>query len=416
MCRSRIHNRLNPSRAAVRAGAIALGLCFGVGVATGAVAAPKRLHDAALESFELIPPRDLAATRAPDEGLRAMPASAVSTARAPDSRTPAVDAFPGRVIPPEPGLPLLRFFDAVAACADVDLETERRAALVGRLPDAPRLGQLEQFWSAHEMAPEAILDGAEVPPLFLDRLPRDMSDDMDVPRKKRGFIMLMLPHVLAVNAEIMADRARLLSLQARLDEPEGQSDAEIDWLLGMFETYGVDDHDMNTLLARVDGIPPALAIAQAAKESGWGSSRFAQKGNAMFGQWTWDPTDKGIVPLQRPAGKTYRVRAFDNLLAATRAYALNINRHSAYGRLREIRRRLRAKGKAPNGLELTSALDKYSTIGQRYVRALNRLIKNNDLTRLNDAQLAAELVLPTPPAPLAPATVEPAVAALAVSG
>lgn len=382
------------------AAALTLGLTAGV-----AEAAPKSPFSAAMESFQHFPPQNLSDVRAPADVMRPTPVSTAPsgpTYRRRHDGPVAKLASLGRVIPPEPGRPLLRFFDAVAACADVDLTAGTPPpADLAELGRAPRLDRLERFWRAEGLAPKSILLGAEVPPLFLAKLPSDMNDEMDVPRKKRGFVMMMLPHILAVNEEIMADRDRVLSLTGRLDDvAEEPADAELDWLFAKFRDYRVDDFDLDTLLARMDAIPPALAIAQAAKESGWGSSRFAKLGNAMYGQWTWNPADKGIVPKKRPAGKTYRVRAFDDLLDATRAYARNINSHPAYGRLREIRRKLRRAGKSPSGLELTRALDKYSTIGKRYVRALNRIIKTNDLVALNGAVLAET----APAAPAAPAT------------
>ena len=146
----------------------------------------------------------------------------------------------------------------------------------------------------------------------------------------------------------------------------------------------------------MDIIPPALAIAQAAKESGWGGSRFAQAGNALYGQWTWNSSHKGIIPKERPKGKTYRVRAFDNILNATRAYMLNLNANRAYGGLRERRLQRRKAGKALTGLALTEELLGYSAIGNRYVKALKSLIRANKLTALNTAKLG-ESFMPDAP-------------------
>lgn len=304
----------------------------------------------------------------------------------------------GEVTPPSPGAAVLGSFDVVHACANVDLEIERRMTQVEALARRPTLPGLERFWRANAAFPADIGKGTPAPRLLLARLPQDLTNAVEVSRKKRDFIGLMLPHILAVNAEIEADRARIASIASRLDAPGEPSRAEMDWLLAQFELYGVKDHSAKKLLDRVDVIPPALAIAQAAKETGWGSSRFAQKGNALYGQWTWNPKDKGIVPKERPKGKTYRVRAFDSIKDATAAYALNLNRNAAYSRLRAIRAKLRADGKRPNGPELTGALDKYSAIGQRYVRALKQIIRANDLTRLNDAKLAplTPMTIPAP--------------------
>lgn len=307
-------------------------------------------------------------------------------------------AAPGHVAPLPPGRPILHSFDAVSDCAEADLEIERRLVQIDELESRPRMAKLERFWRASYVAPKSVALGQPVPPLFLERVPADMNEDLDVARKKRGFVLMMLPHILQINAEIAAERAAVKSMLKRIDSPGGVDLTELDWLTTVFEKYGVEPFDAETLLARIDAIPPALAIAQAAKETGWGSSRFAQAGNAMYGQWTWDPSHKGIVPRNRSAGKTHRVRAFDSLLDATRAYALNINTHGAYGKLRELRRELRRRGRTPTGIELSRALDKYAEIGKRYGKALRRIIQRNSLTRLNDARLGPSLDEPAPAA------------------
>jgi len=369
-----------PLRRTAVATAVAAGLV--VGAALGAVAnsAVKTGGAASIDVFRLVPPQGLSfALMGAGAGMRPTPASATF----------------GQVTPPSPDHRILKGFDAVRNCSEYDLKADLKAAALDKLSERPQLASLERFWEAHGLETKSVALGAPVPPLMVDRLPPSFADDdMDVSRKKQAFILMMLPHVLAANREILADRARILYLQSAMDEATGPADEEIDWLFGMFADYGVDDHDFDTLLARVDVIPPALAIAQAAKESGWGGSRFAQVGNAMYGQWTWDPTDKGIVPRNRPAGKTYRVRAFDSVLDATRAYAININTHPAYGRLREIRRDMRKSGRAPSGAEFAEALDKYATIGKRYVRALKQIIRLNGLANLNEAVLAPTLSAP----------------------
>ncbi len=357
----------------------AFGACLGADFSAVANSAATRPRDALTVSLELTPPQTYALARFSSQAPQLL----------------QVSIQPGQVTPPWPNRPVLHLFDAVAECADADVEIERRMAALDKLTEQPRLDRLEQFWESHGLVAKSIALGAPVPPLFLDKLPPGFAQDLDVDRKKQSFFLPLLPHVLKVNAEILADRSRLLSLRSQLSDPTGPSPREMDWLFGMFETYGVETHDIDELLAKVDAIPPALALAQAAKESGWGASRFAQAGNALYGQWTWNPDDKGIVPRQRPPGKTYRVRAFDNLLDATRAYALNINRHPAYNRLRTIRYDLRRKGRAPSGFELTSTLDKYSAIGQRYVRALRNIIERNGLAKLNKAHLAPTLAPPS---------------------
>jgi Bax protein len=300
----------------------------------------------------------------------------------------------GVVMPPPPGSPVMGEFDAVAKCAYVDLEMERRLAEISDLRAQPTLRSLNAFWKATATQKNDIASGADVPPLFLTRMPADLTESRDISLRKRSFITMMLPHILAVNAELEADRGRITAIRDQFNDPTGPSDQDVVWLFAIFKDYSVQNLDFDKLLARVDAIPPALAIAQAAKESGWGTSRFAQQGNALYGQWTWNPKHRGIVPKERPKGKTYRVRSFDSVLDATRTYAANLNKTRAYGRFRVMRRDIRAQGKSPSGVRLTETMDKYSAIGQRYVRALKSLIAANQLTKLNNAQLAERLPMP----------------------
>ena len=123
----------------------------------------------------------------------------------------------------------------------------------------------------------------------------------------------------------------------------------------MADLYGTDPFDVQELLNRMDVVPPSLALAQAAEESGWGTSRFARQGNALFGQYTYN-AKPGIVPAQRDADRRHRVRSHDNLLAAVRAYVHNLNSHWAYEDFRRKRSRLRRAGETISGYVLAGEL------------------------------------------------------------
>ncbi len=281
-------------------------------------------------------------------------------------------------------IPVLSFLNEFRASLNASPET----SYVRELSKRPTVPALEAFWQERDKTLEAIVAGAKVPRLFLAHLPRDLPEIPDVKRRKDTFITLMLPHVLAVNEEIFRDRNRILKLRAKLAKETSLSDVELKWLSKIFASYEVATMNFDRLLARVDIIPPALSIAQAAKESGWGSSRFAQKGNAIYGQWTWNPRDKGIVPKERPEGESYRVRAFDSVLAATRSYAKNLNTSAAYKNFRKSRSALRAAKKPISGLTLVEALENYSTKRHYYVLAVKEIIKLNRLKLLNNVELS----------------------------
>jgi len=225
-----------------------------------------------------------------------------------------------------------------------------------------------------------------VPRLFLASLPGDIRHIRETSARKSLFFKTVLPLVLQVNEEILRDRRRLWNLhfQTSLGMKTGPADRL--WLMVMAERYGFERVSIEALLKRVDIIPPSLALAQAAEESGWGTSRFVREGNAVFGQWTYSNTGS-LVPSRRDVGKQHRVRTFNSLLDSVRAYAHNLNTHRAYGKLRQLRNSLRLKGEPVEGLLLVDNIKSYSQRGEKYVKDIRNLIKGNNLHRLDDARL-----------------------------
>jgi Bax protein len=141
----------------------------------------------------------------------------------------------------------------------------------------------------------------------------------------------------------------------------------------------------------VDVVPVSLALAQAAIESGWGTSRFARQGNAIFGQWT-SQDGKGLVPSARPEGKTHKVRSFDRLSESVEAYLLNLNTHRAYRDFRTLRQQSRNSGERPKGEVLATGLEAYSEKGEEYVDLLRDMIRVNRLAAFDDAILSDKIL------------------------
>ena len=225
-----------------------------------------------------------------------------------------------------------------------------------------------------------------VPRVFLATLPEDLAQVPENKQRKALFFQTMLPLVLQVNEEILADRARLWKLRYSTGLGIKHSAAERLWLRVMTERYGVKAGDIDALISRIDIIPPALALAQAAEESGWGTSRFAKEGNAIFGQWTF-ASSTGLTPLKRDQGKKHQVKAFDSLIDSVRAYTMNLNSHRAYKGFRNTRQAIRRAGAPLDSRVLAGKLHKYSERGQAYVAALRNLIEYNGLSPLDGARL-----------------------------
>ncbi|HEV7370154.1 glucosaminidase domain-containing protein [Arenibaculum sp.] len=236
--------------------------------------------------------------------------------------------------------------------------------------------------------------GLPVPRQLVERLPLDIESAGSIEERKMRFLAAVLPLVLHVNEEVEADRRRLeqLAQAARNGLAHGYRDAA--WLTQLAERYrapeaaGGAEVDFDGLLRRVDVVPPSLALAQAAEESGWGRSRFARNGNALFGQITLG--EDGLMPRGGRPGRDYRIRVFDRLLDSVRSYVHNLNTHWAYTGLRAARAAQRADGRYPDGLTLASGLLKYSERGPAYVANVQAIIRGNLLYRLDGARLHGE--------------------------
>ena len=240
-----------------------------------------------------------------------------------------------------------------------------------------------------------------VPRILLAALPPDL-DAMAVPAERKAlFLRALLPLVLTVNEEIAADRAQLLALEMQLAAGAAATPEQTDWLAALARSYGVAPSDafpadiaellpelLPELLRRVDMVPPSLAVAQAALESGWGTSRLAREGNALFGERTW--TRAGLEPLAPEAGASHRARSFARLLDAVAAYVGNLNTHPAYAEFRQARASARDAGEVPAGATLVRHLTRYSELGTEYTKAVRGLIRANGLETLDRAELLAE--------------------------
>ena len=220
-----------------------------------------------------------------------------------------------------------------------------------------------------------------VKPIYFTQFPRDLNALQSTKLKKETFIKIVLPLIVAENERILADREKLMSLSNK----KYTTDVEKQWLRQKLLEYRVKKGDLKELLVRIDIIPTSIALAQAAKESGWGTSRFALEGNAIFGQWTW--SGQGIAPLDRASNKSHKILKFPILRASVKAYQNNLNTHKSYTKFRQKRSSLRDKKNKISGLELTETLNNYAQTGSEYTKILNQIIKQNRLTDFEPVRL-----------------------------
>ena len=219
---------------------------------------------------------------------------------------------------------------------------------------------------------DKVRDEKQVKPIYFTRLPRDLDQIKTIKTKKETFLQIVLPLVVAENEKIETDRNYLLKVIRDNDSSE-----KLQWLKRKFKEYKVKDGDINELIEKVDIVPTSIALAQAAKESGWGTSRFALEGNAIFGQWTWDGV--GIEPLDKSDDQGHKILKFPILRASVKAYITNLNTHPSYKNFREKRLMLRQSNKALSGIDLIHELENYAETGKEYTRILEQIIEQNDL-------------------------------------
>ena len=220
-----------------------------------------------------------------------------------------------------------------------------------------------------------------VKPVALTLLPQEIKMIENSKKRKEFFIQIVLPLIIEENNNIKIDRKTLFAIINK----SNNSNTEKKWLEKKYKQYGVKSGDLSSLKIRMDEIPVSLAIAQAAKETGWGTSRFALEGNALFGQWTW--SGEGLKPKEAKEGQSHKVMKFNVLQASVRAYQRNINTHSTYKDFRKARAKLRDNNKPLDSIELSKYLNKYAETGNQYVEVLQKIIKQNKLQDFDDAKL-----------------------------
>ena len=249
----------------------------------------------------------------------------------------------------------------------------------------PRESIIESLKTTKARKPEA--PAAKVPPIAVARnfvrvIPASHAG-LATTEQKENFIKMVLPLILASNEEI---RQRRAAIRRAYDRQDAITLGKWAKLYKLSAENVVTQDFLNELLARADVIPVPLALAQAAIESGWGTSRFARQGNALFGQWAWQEDD-GIKPLNA-SNKNAVVRSFPNLLGSVRAYMHNLNTHQAYQGLRDSRERHAKMPDEDKANILVGHLHNYAEIGIKYVKDLKIVMRKNKLRTYANAFLS----------------------------
>lgn len=254
------------------------------------------------------------------------------------------------------------------------------------LPDSARA--LAAYFRELGYVLRRVRTGADVPRVYVSELPKDLDTVQPVEARKTIFLRALLPLVLRENERLRKDHERLAAIRDTLRAGGTLEPAARRWLARLYERFAVEPGDLERLLRRVDVVPASLALAQAAMETAWGTSRFVREGNALYGMWTWEDSVPGLVPRERPDDARHRVRAFRSLAESVRAYLHTLNTHWAYADFRQFRAVLRRSGRKPDGLALADEVSRYSQQRQRYTAQLRSVIRVNALLQLDGASLS----------------------------
>ena len=269
------------------------------------------------------------------------------------------------------GLNIKNLFEDIFSFEEVPTDTVRLSA-----------STIDQLFKETNYNLDDVRKTKLVKPIRLSLLPGEIKKIESTQKKKNLFIQIVLPLILEENNRIKLNRKKLFNILNK----NINTAAEKRWLNSKFKQYGVLKKDLSTLKIRMDEVPVSLAIAQAAKETGWGTSRFAIEGNALFGQWTW--TGEGIKPLGIDSDDaTHKVMKFKVLKASVRAYQRNLNTHGSYRKFRSVRAKMRDNDEQLDSLILADYLDKYAATGKEYTKIIKQIIKQNFLKDFDKVKL-----------------------------
>ena len=268
------------------------------------------------------------------------------------------------------GLDIENLFEDIFSIEEVPTDTVRLSAET-----------INQLFKDTKYNLDIVRKSKIVKPINLSLLPSEIRNIESTKKKKKLFIKIVLPLILEENNRIRIDRKKLFKILNK----NMNSKAEKKWLISKFKQYGVLNKDLSTLKVRMDIVPVSLAIAQAAKESGWGTSRFAIEGNALFGQWTW--SGEGIKPAGVDSEEKHKVMKFKVLKASVRAYQRNLNTHGSYKEFRSERANMRDSDEELDSLILADYLDKYAATGKEYTKIIKQIIKQNNLKDFDRVKL-----------------------------
>jgi Bax protein len=266
-----------------------------------------------------------------------------------------------------------------------DKEIVKNSSKYGTVDYISQAREMIDIFKKYDFTIDSFIKDQSANLIIFSSLPKDFMDINSVSERKNLFINTLLPIAFIENLKILDDRKRILDWWSQSNGETYQREFWPSWLYNVSDKYDYEGSNIGELLMRVDIVPLSLALAQAAIESGWGTSRYLREGNALYGQYTFDKS-LGLKPQDRGKGKDFYVRKFINLSDSTRSYLKNINTHNAYVKFRQERGTLRMNGDTLTGLSLSRFLDNYSERRSAYVADIKTIIETNNFMKFDKVE------------------------------
>ena len=246
--------------------------------------------------------------------------------------------------------------------------------------------EMIEIFKKYKFSVDNLLNNQSANLIIFSSLPEDFMEIQPIIERKRLFINTLIPIIYSENLQILNDRKKILDWWRESDGENFSRDFWPQWLFELSEKYGSNDSNLGNLLVRVDIIPISLSLAQAAIESGWGTSRYSREGNAIFGQYTFDET-MGLKPKDRNKNDEFFIKKFSNLSESVRSYFKNINTHLAYADFREERKKLRMSGENLSGYKLVNFLKDYSERKELYIKDVKEIMTSNNFKKYDKGNI-----------------------------
>tara|TARA_B000000532_G_scaffold243228_1_gene238900 strand:+ start:1831 stop:2799 length:969 start_codon:yes stop_codon:yes gene_type:complete len=281
------------------------------------------------------------------------------------------------------------FYKKTVTIKNISTITEKKDLETLYIGDLHTVKSLQQNEIINDFKIDNVRETKIIPNLIIAQLPRDLKTIKSIKNRKELFIKITLPLIVQENEKLLFLNKKIKSFKNSLDQV---SRKEADWVKKLMDEYKADTLD--ALLIKVDQIPVSLALAQAVIESGWGTSRFAYEGNALFGQYVWGTTNHGIIPNDRETNAKYKIKSFDSLSESVASYMKNLNTNFHYNDFRINRFVLRSNNIPVRGTYLADYLFNYS-IEDDYTDKIKKIIEINNFEDFETLNIEKKLQLIT---------------------